>query len=243
MPPRRPGAVIAKSRVHAATRPCAPRERPRRDPHPVPRACHARVLRRPRAARDRGAADRRGRPRDLGEPRRRAPVRAVAQEARQAPARPGVRRQRLARRGDRQGEGGRRLLYRAGDRARGDGQAAAAPLVHGDAGRPRRRVGAGRVPPHRPAAQDRARGAPQRAAAGEPRADPQPRARDQEPARRHPRRGAAARARARRAAADRVHAGDHRRGRPAAVAGQPAAHAAPAAARSARSTCTRCWCA
>ena len=60
---------------------------------------------------------------------------------------------------------------------------------------------AARVPPHRPAAEDRARGAPAGAAAGEPRADPQPRARDQEPARRHPRRGAAARARARPAAA------------------------------------------
>ena len=40
-----------------------------------------------------------------------------------------------------------------------------------------------RVPPHRPAAQDRARGAPARAAAGQPRPDPQPRARDQESAR------------------------------------------------------------
>ena len=88
---------------------------------------------------------------------------------------------------------------------------------------------AARVPAHRPAAEDRPRGAPERAAAGEPRADPQPRARDQESARRHPRRGAAARARARPAAADRVHAGRDRRGRPPAVARQPAADAAPAA--------------
>ena len=54
-------------------------------------------------------------------------------------------------------------------------------------------------------------------------------------------RRAAARARARPPAAHRVHAGDHQRGRPAAVAGQPAADAAPAAAAIAGSTSTRCW--
>ncbi len=90
-------------------------------------------------------------------------------------------------------------------------------------------IAVARVPAHRPAAQDRARGAAQRAAAGEPRAHPESRARDQESARRHPRRGAAPRARARPAAAHRVHAGGDRRGRPPAVARQPAADAAPAA--------------
>ena len=110
-----------------------------------------------------------------------------------------------------------------------DGQAEAAPDMHGLVDRRRRRRAAARVPPHRPAAEDRARGAAAGAAAGEPRADPQPRARDQESARRHSRRRAAARARARPAAARRVHAGDHRRGRPAAAARQPAARAAPRA--------------
>ena len=120
-------------------------------------------------------------------------------------------------------------VHRAGDRARRDRQAAAASDVTVSPVDQRRRRAAARVPAHRPAAQDRARGAAARAAAGEPRADPQSRARDQESARRHPRRRAAPRARARPPAAQRVHAGHHRRGRPAAVAGQPAAHAAPAA--------------
>ena len=69
---------------------------------------------------------------------------------------------------------------------------------------------------------------------GDQGADPQPRARDQEPARRHPRRGAAARDGGRVARADRVHAGHHPRGRPAAGAGRPAARAAPQAARGGR---------
>ena len=125
----------------------------------------------------------------------------------------------------------------------GAGQAAAASHLHRLADRGARRDAAARVPPHRPAAQDRARGAAAGAAAGEPRADPQSRARDQESAGRHPRRGAAARARARPAAADRIHAGHHRRGRPAAVARQPAADAAPRCRRTGAPTSTRSWCA
>ena len=130
---------------------------------------------------------------------------------------------------DRQGGPGRRDLHRAGARAHGRRQVEAPSHVHGVAGRHEGSHAAARVPAHRPAAEDRPRGAPERAAAGEPRAHPESRARDPESARRHPRRRAAPRARARPAAAHRVHAGGDRRGRPPAVARQPAADAAPAA--------------
>ena len=126
-------------------------------------------------------------------------------------------------------------LHRA--RLRGTAERAfpAARLVHGDAARSAgwRAAGgndAARVPPHRAADQDRARGAHAEPDPGQSRADPQSRARDQESARRNSRRGAAARPRARAPQPARVHAGHHEGGRPAAVADGPPADAAPAAA-------------